>query len=177
MNEAKLNFPEEERKQFENRLKFELSQIIALHPRFELCGVSLYLQKIPNTLTVIDWCTLSMFISTVLCLTQSFKFKWYVLMMGCISSYFSIKYHRTQEKSKIYRYFDVGISSFSLLLFLLSTVKKINSSFVGIFLITSWLYYMGCGRHTHTYRTSRYIIYHSLFHLMMSATLMYGVNI
>lgn len=163
-------YPLGERTSLERMLKTEMSEIVPLYPDLETCRVR------GSCPSVIDWCTLSTIVASVACLSRGLRFKWYVLVAGCLASWFSAQYHRSRESSRTYRYLDLVSSWVGLLLYVGGHARGLTYQFWCLLGLSGALYWAGSGREQMRERTSRYTLCHSLFHLAMAVTLIYGVS-
>lgn len=174
---SKIYSSEESLIVIDQKIKREFSQIVALHPEHEYCISKAFNS---HTVSVIDPLVLTMFISSFACLTYIKLFPTSCIILGCIASFISILYHRTRERSNILRTLDTLMSSISLIVYYIFLIVEnktsiFNAKYLLCIGFTTVIYHLACGREKIQFRTKKYIILHSIFHLLLFPLLVYPV--
>ena len=88
---------------------------------------------------------------------------------GAVSAFCRAMYHRSYERSSFWYFADV-VSAVSVILWWIFRAWCADAAVCMPFLVvvaSCWL--VGAGRHSHPLRTKKYIVFHTLWHLMMAA--------
>jgi hypothetical protein len=150
--------------EFNQDMKDKFSEIVALYPERE-CGSTAYNA---NELCFIDPLVLSMNVSSVIALICLFKFDKLSFFFGLVTSIISHNYHINKERK--YRKLDFVSAIISIYVFFSALNRKTgiphdytSMTICGLSLLA---YFIGSGREYDKVRTRKYIISHSLFHML-----------
>lgn len=118
---------------------------------------------------------LSAIIPIVLIYRHVSIFYTFTCICGLISA---LLYHQHKETCELYRLFDIGFGVLNTLLYIyyIVTTKLLNDEFFVLYIYTSYLtYFLASGREQNNIRDNKYVVYHSMFHILSVATLTYGI--
>ena len=116
-------------------------------------------------------------LSNVVALFVPFYSLWYrdqtFLLLAVINNIFSVIYHHSSEQNKWAGIFDRILTITSMFYFYAFHFRwQYVEILLSILVIST--YYLASGRHSHSHRSAKYVSYHSVFHLSVSALVSYS---
>lgn len=156
------------REEIEKSLQKEMMKMIPLYPEQS------YTPSLNNTLpTVVNYPLITTWIGAFISLVWLLSYNLFLSFTFIIGFVIAFLYHYFEEKylSCIDKnYARVWIVMYTLSLWKWSLIAQ--TTFIPP-IIASFLYYKGCGRSDTEYRSTGYLIYHSLFHLASAISVIY----
>jgi 1-acyl-sn-glycerol-3-phosphate acyltransferase len=151
-------------------LRIQFETIIPLYP--ECSDVPIRHSTLP---TVLDYCTFTSMVFPVYGIIQTFWIDKLCCGLLILAYGFSFLYHQSHETK--YRKIEPTIVIISMIYLMYSLISQ-NRFIVDIYSISLLalsfvLYFVAAGRHCCRIRSKKYIIYHSLFHIVTSVATSY----
>jgi hypothetical protein len=141
-------------------------------PLYPECSFTSSSYKTPPT--VVDYPLVTTWISALSCIIPLWLYNVFIAFTFTVGFCISFHYHIGKENFLL-SYIVENYSAMWIVMytaFLSSDLLLTRDVFYPL-IVTSFLYYKGCGRHLSKYRSSNYVLYHSCFNIAVAFTIVY----